>query len=207
MISDGRRDFRGGASLDLDCINRGDDRDDSPSRARTGAACPAGFRSSTGSGISRWLAWLPGPSLDGNPVLWREWHRSRPTRLARFMWLMYVIGSVAGAGVGIHEAITYGVATPSGSIVPITVLLLQFVFGLMIVSCLAPTSLAEERARGSLDVLMTTPLSTRSILCGKWLGTFRVVLWLAVLPGLTTVILACMAPPVHRCGAGASATA
>ncbi len=89
-------------------------------------------------GISRWLAWLPGPSLDGNPVLWREWRRSRPTRLARTMWLMYVIGSVAGAGVGIHEAIGYGVATPSGSIVPYTVLLLQFVFGLMLVSCLAP---------------------------------------------------------------------
>ena len=93
-------------------------------------------------------------------------------------------------GVGIHEAITYGVATPSGSIVPNAVLLLQFVFGLMIVSCMAPASLAEERVRGSLDVLMTTPLSTESILCGKWLGTFRVVLWLAVLPGLTTVILA-----------------
>src|SRR5262249_32553430 len=23
---------------------------------------------------------LPGPSLDGNPVLWREWHRSLPSR-------------------------------------------------------------------------------------------------------------------------------
>ena len=55
--------------------------------------------------ISRWLAWLPGPSLDGNPVLWREWHRNRPSRLARIIWLIYVIGSVAGAGMGIREAI------------------------------------------------------------------------------------------------------
>ena len=54
----------------------------------------------------------------------------------------------------------------------------------MIMSSLAPTSLAEERVRGSLDVLMTTPLSTRSILWGKWLGTYRVVLWLAVLPAV-----------------------
>ena len=156
-------------------------------------------------GISRWLAWLPGPSLDGNPVLWREWRRNRPTRLARIMWLMYVIGSVAGAVVGIREAIAFGVATPSGSIVPNAVLLLQFVFGLMIVSCMAPASLAEERVRGSLDVLMTTPLSTESILCAKWLGTFRIVLWLAVLPGLTTVILAFMAPRFIAVG-GVSAT-
>jgi len=35
-----------------------------------------------------------------------------------------------------------------------------------------------------------------SILWGKRWGTFRVVLWLAVLPGLTTVILAYSAPPV-----------
>ena len=63
-------------------------------------------------------------------------------------------------------------------------------------SSVAPTSLAEERVRGSLDVLMTTPLSTRSILWGKWLGTYRFVLWLAVLPGLATVVVACLAPPL-----------
>jgi ABC-type transport system involved in multi-copper enzyme maturation permease subunit len=61
-------------------------------------------------------------------------------------------------------------------------------------SALAPTSLAEERARGSLDVLMTTPLSTWSIVWGKWLGTYRIVLWLAVLPCLASVIVACLAP-------------
>jgi hypothetical protein len=38
-------------------------------------------------------------------------------------------------------------------------------------------------------------LSTRSILWGKWLGTYRVVLWLAVLPCLLMMILACLAPP------------
>jgi len=34
---------------------------------------------------ARWLARLPGPSLDGNPVLWREWRRNRPSRLARII--------------------------------------------------------------------------------------------------------------------------
>jgi hypothetical protein len=56
-------------------------------------------------GLSRWLARLPGPSLDGNPVLWREWHRNRPSRLAQIVWVIYGISSVIGVGIGIHEAI------------------------------------------------------------------------------------------------------
>jgi ABC-type transport system involved in multi-copper enzyme maturation permease subunit len=144
-------------------------------------------------GVSRWLAWMPGPTLDGNPVLWREWRRSRPSRIARTIWLTYVVGSLAGAGTGIHEAIVYGPGTSNGIIILNTVLLLQFVLGLMIVGSLAPASLAEERARGSLDVLLTTPLSAHSILEGKWLGTYRVVLWLTLLPGLTTAILSYLA--------------
>jgi ABC-type transport system involved in multi-copper enzyme maturation permease subunit len=147
-------------------------------------------------GVSRWLAWLPGPSLDGNPVLWREWHRSRPSRYVEVIWLIYLVGSVAGAGIGIHEAMVYGPSTPSGLIVPNVILVLQFLFGLMIVSSLAPASLGDERARGTLDILMTTPLSTESILWGKWMGTYRVVLWLTMLPALTTAILAGIAPVV-----------
>src|SRR5207245_9849856 len=46
---------------------------------------PAGRRSER---LERWrnsvharlFSWWPSPSLDGNPVLWREWHRSRPSR-------------------------------------------------------------------------------------------------------------------------------
>jgi hypothetical protein len=38
--------------------------------------------------IRRWQERLPGPSLDGNPVLWREWHRSRPSRMAQILWVL-----------------------------------------------------------------------------------------------------------------------
>jgi ABC-type Na+ efflux pump permease subunit len=145
--------------------------------------------------LSRWMAWLPGPSLDGNPVLWREWHRSRPSRLARIIWVIYGVGCAAGVGIGIHEAIAYGPGNPSGFMPLIISLHLQFLFGLTILSSQAPTSLAEERVRGSLDVLMTTPMSTRSILWGKWLGTYRVVLWLAILPGIASVVVAYVTPP------------
>ena len=42
--------------------------------------------------IGRLTRWLPGPSLDGNPVLWREWHRSRPSR-----WLTILIVLLGGS--------------------------------------------------------------------------------------------------------------
>jgi ABC-type Na+ efflux pump permease subunit len=61
--------------------------------------------------------------------------------------------------------------------------------GLLLLSVSAATSLAEERVRGSLDLLLTTPLSTRSILAGKWLGTFRQATRVVIWPALMAVIL------------------
>ena len=43
---------------------------------------------------------------------------------------------------------------------------LQATFGLLLVG-LAATVLAEERVRGSLDVLMATPIPTDRIVLGK----------------------------------------
>jgi ABC-type Na+ efflux pump permease subunit len=60
--------------------------------------------------------------------------------------------------------------------------------GLLLLSVNAATSLAEERVRGSLDALLCTPLSTRSILAGKWWGSFRqalpVLIWSVILAGI-----------------------
>ena len=36
-----------------------------------------------------WLPRLPGPSLDANPVAWREWHRTRPSWMMRVAWGLY----------------------------------------------------------------------------------------------------------------------
>ena len=146
--------------------------------------------------LSRWLERLPGPSLDGNPVLWREWHRNRPSRWARIIWTIYVVSTLLWVGFGIRESIVYGLGGRSGSLAIVMSVHLQFLFGLLIMSSVAPTSLADERVRGTLDILMTTPVSTRSILWGKWLGTYRVVLCLAVLPALATVVVACLASPL-----------
>jgi hypothetical protein len=63
------------------------------------------------------LARLPGPSLDGNPVLWREWHRNRPSRMTRILWGAYWLGAIAGVGIGLANAIEYGIDTPTGGFV------------------------------------------------------------------------------------------
>ena len=65
----------------------------------------------------------------------------------------------------------------------------QVTCGLLLLSASAATSLAEERQRGSLDVLMATPLPTRSIVWGKWRGAFRTVLPLLILPTTLTFVL------------------
>jgi hypothetical protein len=67
---------------------------------------------------------------------------------------------------------------------------MQVSAGMLLLSISAATALAEERVRGSLDVLLTTPLPTRAVVWGKWWGTFRAVPMLAVPPGVALAAVA-----------------
>ena len=67
-------------------------------------------------------------------------------------------------------------------------------FGLLCLSLVAPTVLGEERVRGSLDVLLTTPLATDRIVLSKWWGAYRVVPALALLPAICCLIITAGAP-------------
>ena len=88
--------------------------------------------------IRRWRERLPGPSLDGNPVLWREWHRSRPSRMARILWVLYWLGAVVATVIGIHDVFAYGIDNMTGGFMIHTALVLQSVLGLMLLSVQAP---------------------------------------------------------------------
>ncbi len=131
------------------------------------------FLGRLGERLAAGLRYVPGPSLDGNPVFWREWHRSRPSRWARAVSMLYFF--IAGIFSAMAVALQHNTFAPwlNG---------FQLIVGLLILSVTASASMAEERARGGLDLLMTTMLSTREIVLGKWLGTFREVPLLAVLP-------------------------
>lgn len=143
---------------------------------------PARRRQWGGLAIPFWnlTAWLPGPSLSGNPVLWREWRRRRPSPWARVIWLAYAVLAI------FFSAMALLLDEDTGLEIGALANGLQVSVGLLLLSVGAVTVLAEERTRGSLDVLLTTPLPTRSIVWGKWWGAYRRVPLLAILP---TVVL------------------
>ncbi len=130
---------------------------------------------------------LPGPSLDGNPVFWREWYRSKPSRIMRLVWIAYW-----GMGI-VFVVLAFGsVVSGNTNRDMIAIMnLFQVGVGLLLLAVSAATSLVEERVRGSLDILLSTPISTRSVVQGKWLGAFRTVPQLLFAPALTTFFLAC----------------
>lgn len=134
----------------------------------------------------RWLSfgWIwrrfPEPSLDGNPVLWREWSRTNPSGWSSGVWGFYALAATA-----VTIMVVFDVAAERRTGMEIGAILgtgCTVMIGLMLMCLSAPTSLAEERAQGSLDVLVATPLSAREIVYGKWLGTFRYILPIALLP-------------------------
>jgi hypothetical protein len=73
-------------------------------------------------------------------------------------------------------------------------------FALLLVSLFAPTVLAEERVRGGLDVLMTTPLPTDRIVLSKWWGAYRVVPALALLPAISCLLITAGMPDHQAAG-------
>jgi ABC-type transport system involved in multi-copper enzyme maturation permease subunit len=130
---------------------------------------------------------LPGPSLDANPVLWREWQARRPTRWGVILWALYAV-LAAACTVTIVSLTASSVRGRWGAAGFLNAL--QVAAGMLLLSIFAASSLAEERVAGSLDVLLATPLSTRSIVWAKWWGTFRAVPVLAVPPGVAAVAVA-----------------
>ena len=85
------------------------------------------------SWVSRARAWVagqaPGPSLDDDPVLWREWRRGRPSRLARIIWGFYFALALAGTAWSVLMACIGGDADIVGLLSGI-----QATFGLLLVS-------------------------------------------------------------------------
>ena len=105
-----------------------------------------------------------------------------------------VIGTTtAGCIIGTAEMFIHGVTHGPGNFAEdagVYGYMLQVIFGLLMFAAVSPTALAEERQRGSLDVLMTTPLSTSTIVLGKWWGTFRFIPLLAFGPGIMAFAMA-----------------
>jgi ABC-type transport system involved in multi-copper enzyme maturation permease subunit len=91
----------------------------------------------------------------------------------RFVWGSYAVLSLAASA----WVLSYEERIEAGAVNG-----LQFSIGLLLASVTSVTSLFEERVRGSLDVLLATPMSTASIVWGKWWAGFRTVVLISLLP-------------------------
>ncbi len=123
-------------------------------------------------------------SLDAYPLFWRECRLRTPTRWIGLLWAVYVVGAI------LFTALAISAATESGTrrwawTGPFNGF--QTVVGLVLLSIVSPAALAEERSRGSLEVLLTTPLSTSSLVLSKWCACYRGVFVMALLPTLVAM--------------------
>jgi hypothetical protein len=140
-----------------------------------------------------WLERLPGPTLDGNPVLWREWWRARTSLAARAFWVLYALAA-AVATVDGTLALWHGQRPPDLA----AVVGYEVGIGLLAITVRAASAWSDEKGAGreAIDVLLTTPLSASTFVTGKWWGAYRGVLLLAILPILAEVVMAVSAPTV-----------
>jgi ABC-type transport system involved in multi-copper enzyme maturation permease subunit len=141
-----------------------------------------------------WPGFLPRLSPDLNPILWWEWYCRRPSLWVRIVWAIYALLAIGFTVLSLVESHSRG-RGPGPEFAPFVVAFVVSI-GLLLVTISAVTSLSEDRSRGVLDMLLTTPLHSATIVLGKWWGTFRAVLLLAVLPVLTVVFLSLSHEPV-----------
>ncbi len=164
--------------------------------------------------LARAVRMLPGPSLDGNPVFWREWHRMRVSRWLLILvvlvggsttmaciysavaaWMACIYSAVAAWVLGLDP---YGSGASRDQIIPgIFGTFILLTFGGLMLAASAPTSMAEERQRGSLDLLTATPMSSATIVIGKWLGALRPLLLLLIGPSVFALALATAGRPAR----------
>jgi hypothetical protein len=144
------------------------------------------------SWLPRFPAYLPFASIDAHPVLWRECRLRPPTGWLGLLWAGYLAGALAFTALAVGESTMGGVRRTAWT-GPFNGF--QSAVGLLLLSLVSPASLAEDRARGSLDLLLASPLSTRSLILSKWCACYRGVPALALLP---TLVALAQAVPSRR---------
>ncbi len=135
---------------------------------------------------------LPAPSLDRNPVLWGEWHRSRPS-----LWMSIPVGltigtTTVGCLVGAITLCAKGQTRRGkhqrlrGALVRLSSGRLRFA----VVLRRGADGARRGATPGQPGCPHGAPLLRRTIVMGKWMGAFRRVPWLALGPGLALLAIA-----------------
>ena len=118
--------------------------------------------------------------LDQSSVLWYETHRKQYTPWIRALLGLYFLLAILFTVLALLDSLWIGPII-SGWL-PAQVVAFQVVCGLPLLLVSATMAVVEERGRGSLDILLVTPVATRSIVLAKWWGAFRELPRVLVLP-------------------------
>lgn len=123
-----------------------------------------------------------------NPVAWREAvtrANAASSSLVRYSY----IGLGCAAGVGYCWALITGQFTGVGDARAwlMSIVLLEFGTVLLMAANTAATAITREREAGTMELLLTTPLTSKYIVWGKLRGLVSFALPLMVVPGLTVL--------------------
>jgi ABC-type transport system involved in multi-copper enzyme maturation permease subunit len=118
--------------------------------------------------------------LDQSPVLWYETQRKQHTPWIRAVLGLYFLLAILFTVLAILDSLWIGRINRGWLPAQVAAFLVAFALPLLLLS--ATMSVIDERGRGSLDILLVTPVATRSIVLAKWWGAFRELRWVLVLP-------------------------
>ncbi|MBS0197945.1 MAG: hypothetical protein JSR77_14410 [Planctomycetes bacterium] len=174
------------------------------------------------SGLSLWQRMLGSKSAGGeegegrhraprhvwhNPIAWREAasRNSQPSKIIA-RWIFIASGFLGGAGVvwAYHTHIIQSAG--DFQFVLLSVLLIELI-GISVVGInTAASAISKEREDGTLDLILTTPITARAYLMGKLRGLIAYLLPLLSVP-LGTLAMACLYVIVGGFGRDDAATA
>ena len=130
-----------------------------------------------------------------NPVAWRE-AAARNSTVGRIVarWAFILAGSVWG--IGLVVAYYQGAMTPdSFRLALATTVIAELAVTTLVAINMSATAISREREDGTLDLLLTTPLTASAYLTGKLRGLIAYLLPLVLVPigtigiaGLTTLL-------------------
>ncbi len=118
--------------------------------------------------------------LDQSPVLWYETQRKQYTPWIRAVLGLYFLLAILFTVLALLDSLWIGRINRGW--LPGQVAAFLVACGLPLLLLSATMAVVEERGRGSLDILLVTPVATRSIVLAKWWGAFRELPRVLVLP-------------------------
>ncbi len=141
------------------------------------------FRLGAEGGVTR-----PARSVSQNPIAWREATArmgTLPKLLAR--WSFIVLGLLWGLGILVYFHVS-GVAIEDFRLILLATVLTEFAVLTLVAINMAATAISREREDGTLDLLLTTPITPKDYLGGKLRGLIGYLMPLLAVPVLTLLL-------------------